>query len=69
MPFKCLTGMSVLPACLWTMCVLGAMEIRQGSRSSRTGGVDGFQTPRGCWEPSLDLLQERQVLLIAKPSF
>ena len=68
MPFKCLTGMSVLPACLWTMCVLGAMEIRQGSRSSRTGGVDGFQTPRGCWEPKLSRLEEQHPYLFNRLS-
>jgi hypothetical protein len=35
---------------------------------AKTGAKDGFESPRGYWEPNPSLLQKQQVLLTGLPS-
>jgi hypothetical protein len=44
------------------------MESREGIRFPRTRIIDGFELPYGCWELSLDPLDEQLMLLTTDPS-
>ena len=51
--------MNILPACVVCAppkCLLGT-EVKEGVRSLKTGVMDGYELPRGCWDWSLGHLK------------
>lgn len=54
---------SVLIACMYIhIHAWHPRKYEQGIASPRTGVMDGYETPCGCWVLNLGLLQEQQVL-------
>lgn len=67
--FICFVCVRILPP--WAsvhMCAWYTHRSEEGSGYPSPGVTDGFESPRGCWKPNLDPLQQLQVLLASEPS-
>lgn len=57
--------MVVLPMCLCSICLQKPAE---GAGSAETGVTKHCELPDGLWELILGLLEDKKVLITAKPS-
>ena len=57
-----------MDVCAYVCRVPRRSEEGIGYSNPGTGVTGGCESPRGCWEPNLDPLQQLQVFLASEPS-